>query len=178
MNNPLYPVFHEKNLSEFARLLAEAEDMSDPIEEDVPAEDKSPAQMQEDDIFSKVKQENESDVDTNAYSFLGRQDDGSLGGINNITNDKDPAINSLCNVIKGNILSNSDDSVGYVTALFDTVGANDISPEDFEKIKGSIWKKLEEIDSLDPATAYSTFQKFIVGLINGLRDTRDLNGAS
>jgi len=177
MTNPLYATFHEKNLSEFNRLLQEADEFED-VNKDVPEDKRDPAQMQEDDVFSKVKQENEQDVDTNAYSFLDRQEDGSLGAINNLTNQKDPFIKGLCMVISGDILQNSENAVGYVTSLFDNTGVNDLSPEDFEKIKGSIWRKLEELTPLDPTSAYSTFQKFIVNLINGVRENRDLNGAT
>jgi hypothetical protein len=183
MTNSLYPTFHEKNLSEFNRLLQEADEFDetqandDTIKED-PNKKKDPAQMQEDDVFSKVKQENEQDTDTNAYAFLARQEDGSLGAINNLTNQKDPAIKGLCMVISGDILQNSDNAVGYITALFNNVGVNDIQAEDFEKIKGSIWKKLEELTPLEPTIAYSTFQKFIINLVNGVRENRDLNGAA
>lgn len=177
MNNSMFPVFHESNLSEFNRLLAEADEFDENPEENAD-ESKDPAQITEDDVFSKVKQDNEQDVDTNAYSFLDRQEDGSFGAMNDITNERDPAVKGLCSVISGSILKNSEDAVGYVTALFNLTGANDISSEDFEKIKGTIWKKLEDLTALDPVEAYSSFYTFIQSLVNGIRENRDVNGAT
>lgn len=172
MTNTLYPLFHEKNLSEFNRLLSEAEEFEDDKES---KEDKDPGQIQEDEVFAKVKQANEQDVDTNAYYFLDRESDGSFGAMNDITNQKDPAIKGLCSVITGDILQNSDGVVGYITSLFDNTGANDISQEDFKNIKSSIWDKLEELNSIEPVIAYNTFHKFIISLVNGIRDN---SGAS
>ena len=179
MTNKLYPVFHEDNLSEFNRLLTEAEEFDEnnsPTDEE--DQKKDPAQMQEDDVFSKVKQENEQDVDTNAYSFLSRQPDGSFAAANSMTNQNDPAMKGLCNIITGDIMQNVENTVGYITALFNDTGLNDLPKEDFEKVKASIWRKLADITALDPETAYSTFQKFVVSTVNGIRENSDIDEPS
>jgi hypothetical protein len=180
MTNPLYPAFHDVNLSAFNRLLTEADEFDEKqSDEDVaPKEKKDPAQMTEDDVFSKVKQDNEQDVDTNAYSFLGREVDGSFSAINDLTNNSDPALKGLCNVVNGSIMKNSEEAVGYVTSLFDLTGVNDLSAEDFEKVKGTIWKKLEDVTALDPVESYSTFFTFVQNLVNGLRENRDIDGVA
>lgn len=180
MTNPLYPVYHDVNLSAFNRLLMEADefDENQNAEDTGSEEKKDPAQMTEDYVFSKVKQDNEQDVDTNAYSFLGREVDGSFGAINDLTNQKDPAIKGLCNIISGSIMKNSEDAVGYVTTLFDLSGVNDLNAEDFEKVKGTIWKKLEDLTSLHPIEAYSTFFTFVQNLVNGVRENRDVDGVA
>jgi len=180
MNNSLFPVFHESNLAEFNRLLMEADEFDETEKENEQGDEgsKDPAQITEDDVFSKVKQNNEQDVDTNAYSFLARGEDGGFGAINDLTNQKDPAIKGLCNVIAGSILKDSENAVGYVTTLFDLSGVNDISPEDFEKIKSTIWSKLEDLTALDHVEAFSSFNTFIQNLINGLRKNTDVAGVA
>jgi hypothetical protein len=180
MNNPMYPVFHESNLAEFNRLLTEADefDETEKANEDGTEGKKDPAQMTEDDVFSKVKQNNEQDVDTNAYSFLGRDESGSYDAINDLTNRRDPAIKGLCNIITGSIIKDSENAIGYVTTLFDITGLNDISPEDFEKVKGTIWTKLEDLTALDQIEAYSSFYTFVQELVNSLRKNTDFDGVA
>lgn len=167
--NPLFPALHESNLEEFNRLIAEAEDF-DETPKDGEEATPSPGQIEENDVFTKVKQNNEMDVDTNAYAFLGRDESGSFTAMNDITNERDPAVKGLTTVITGCILRDSDSAIEFVTALFNACGINDISPEDFEKVKGTIWKKLEDLTVNDPVSAYSTFEKFVVSIVNGLRD--------
>lgn len=172
MINRLNNELTEKNLSNFNRLLLEAEKFDENEMNQEEELDKEDTDIIEDDVFSKVKQANEDSVETNAYSFLGREVDGSYSALNDITNEKDPAIKGLCTVITGSIVKNSEDSVGYITTLFDIVGLNDISEEDFNNVKGTIWKKLEDLTALDPAEAYSSFSKFVNSLINGIRNNK------
>ena len=170
MSNPLYPDLHHENLNDFLKLLAEAEEFDEnQTPEEDPAEDLDPGQMQEDDIFQKVKEGNEEEVDTNAYEFLGRLEDGSYSGMDDITNPNDSAIRGLTAIIAGDIITNSENAVDYITVLFNNTGLNDMSPEDFKKVKGTIWKKLDDVTGSNPELAFSAFQKFVLGLVNDIR---------
>lgn len=166
MHNPLYTALHEENLHDFNRLLMEADQFDENLENNVGDTSNS---VQEDAIFDKVKQENEDDVQTNAYEFLARQEDGTFAGLNDVTNTNDPAIIGLCAVMAGDIMTNSENAVEYVTALFDHTGVNDISKEEFAKVKAAIWKKLGDIPGTNQVAAYGAFSKFVIGLVNGVR---------
>lgn len=165
--NHLYPALAPENLYDFNRLLQEAEDFTeeDPTSEDT-NEDKSPAQIQEDDVFEKVKQENDEPEVTNADAFLSKEEDGSYSSISGMTNTNDPSMRGLCAIISGDILTNTDNAVNYVNALFNIVGLNDVPSEIFQKIKPAIWSKLETISNADPMNAFSEFQNFVVNTVN------------
>lgn len=166
--NHLYSALAPENLYDFNRLLQEAEDFSegDPSTTEETDAEKSPAQMEEDDVFEKVKQENDVPEVTNADAFLSKEEDGSYSSLGTMTSMNDPAIRGIGAIILGDIMTNPDNAVNYIDALFNIVGLNDVPSEKFNSIKPSIWEKLNTISNADPMNAFSQFQSFVVNLIN------------
>lgn len=170
-NYNLYPEDQYKDFADLMLLVEAAEDTN--TDEDNTKE-KDPGQVTEDEVFNMVKDAPEYPDETNATLFLGHLDSGEFGAANDITSPNDPAMRGIGIIITGDILTDSESIVNYLDPLFEKVGLNDIDPEDFKKIKPSIWKKLEEFAGRDPLTAYGQFQKFASELVNQLRTDKQL----
>lgn len=165
--NKLYSELAPENLYDFNRLLQEAEDFSEEDPKDTPEpEEADPSKIVEDNIFEKVKQNNEEDEKSNADAFLDKQENGSFSNVNKLVGTNDAAMYGLCSVIAGDLLTNNDTIVNYVKVLFDAVGLNDVAPEIFEKIKPAIWDKLTKVSNTDDMNSFSDFKNFVINLVN------------
>lgn len=167
MKTNLYGPYHEDTMTAFAKMLMEAEQFDENEDEgDKPVDSENPT---EDNVFSKLDATEEYPEETNANIFISRSESGSFDAVSSSVSLNDPAIRGLCAVISGDIIKNTDSISEYVNTLFDNSGINDISPEDFKKVKDSIWSKLEKINMGDPITAYSDFKSYVLNIVNGIR---------